>query len=517
MKKYIIPILFTCGLSMGTLTSCEDYLETPLNGGVASENFFQNDDHAEMSVTVAYDMLIWHHNQWGWGSPILSKILPSDEGQCGGGGAGDQPGYQTLDDYAFDASNDKVLATWGVNYFGIYRANLAINNIDPESDFRKRLIAEAKALRAYYYMELVSLWGDVPLVLEELIVSEYNQARTPAAEVYQQIEKDLTEAIADLPLKSEYSSADQFRISKGTAQTLLGKAYLFQEKYSEAASTFASVISSGEYQLEMDYATVFSTEGEFGVESILEGSYSNSQAYNWGNFPWGQRAQSNIHTQLMGPRAGAVVDLDMLDGWGFLLPSPKLYDAYEAEGDVVRRSAVIITAQEFIDSDLQAQRDAGVAEDELVTPDFSEFHDFEGFFRAKFGTYLDETSTNGETALNYGSNWRLLRFSDVLLMAAEAYHKSGNDAQALVELNKVRERVSLTPLMGVTGNDLFEAIVKERFLELAFEGQRYVDLKRWGLAERELGDLGYQAKHALWPIPQSELVAATNLTQNPNW
>lgn len=497
-----ITVLATCMLLI-TATACEDFLDNPLNGGVTSETFYKTDSDATQAVTVIYDILTWHENAWGWASPTFAKTLPSDEGTCGGGGDTDQPGYQQLDDFNYDASSQTLLAAWNVNYFGIYRANLVIDNVDPINDLRKRLVAEAKALRAYYYLELVAMWGDVPLILTELAPSEYNQPRVDKATVYAQIEQDLTDAIIDLPLKSEYASGDRFRVSKGTAQALLGKAHLYQEEYADAATQFSAVINSGEYGLEANFADILKANAEFGTESLLEASYSSTQGYNWGNYPWGGRHEDNVHIQLMGFRDRPAAGLGIRNGWGFNYPSTKLYDAYITEGDEERRLATVITQQEAYDGGMDTSGVSGL-------------WDYDGLFRTKYGTYITETSASGVAELNYGTNWRLLRYADVLLMAAEAYHKNGQDIQAQNELNKVRARVSL-PNVTATGTALFDAIVNERFLELAFEGFRYVDLIRWGLAEQELGSLGYQSKHGLWPIPESELAAASELVQNPGW
>ena len=137
-------------------------------------------------------------------------------------------------------------------------------------------------------------------------------------------------------------------------------------------------------------------------------------------------------------------------------------------------------------------------------------HDYEGFIRRKYGTYTTETGSAGDSPLNMGTNWRLIRYADVLLMAAEAYFRDGNPGLALDYVNEVRRRSNVPDLATLT----FEHIVRERQLELAFEGFRYIDLVRWGLAEQELGSLGYVAgKHDLLPIPIVD-VRSYGLEQN---
>jgi starch-binding outer membrane protein, SusD/RagB family len=497
LKSALIALLFTA-------VGCEDFLEQEVPGQFAEQDFYKTDEDALLATTAIYDILQAHYNA-SWSSMYMVKTMPSDESNAAGGGPGDQEGYQTLDKYTFDADNDKISGTWELTYATIYRANKVINNVLPETPLRQRLIAEAKALRAYSYLDLVSLWGDVPLVTGDIAPSDYNTiSRTPKADVYVQIEKDLQEAIEELPLKSQYGGGDKFRMSKGAAQALLGKAYLYQEKWPLAVTLFEAVISSGQYGLESSVGVAFSEAGEFGKESLFEVNYDKNQSYDWGNFPWDWRPESNIHIQLMGPRADfyAKAPADsLIGGWGFNSPKAKLYNAFVAAGDVKRRAATIM-------SEAELKAIGG----NWTNP---EAYDYEGFFQRKYGTYASQTG--GPVAeLNYGTNWRLLRYADVLLMAAEAHHRAGSGGTGLEYLNQVRRRSDLGAL-SVSGEALFEAIIRERQLELAFEGHRYIDLVRWGRAAQELGPFGFVAgKHELLPIPSIDIRTA-GLTQNPNY
>jgi hypothetical protein len=147
-----------------------------------------------------------------------------------------------------------------------------------------------------------------------------------------------------------------------------------------------------------------------------------------------------------------------------------------------------------------------------------DFFGYEGVIRRKYGPYLTESSlaNGGSISSNYVTNWRFIRYADVLLMAAEAHYRAGDEDQARTELNKVRDRADL-PDITATGNDLFEAIIVERQLELALEGVRYPDLIRWGRAPQELGPLGFvSGKHELLPIPNDD-VRSAGLEQNPNY
>ncbi|RYD93895.1 MAG: RagB/SusD family nutrient uptake outer membrane protein, partial [Sphingobacteriales bacterium] len=454
-------------------------------------------------TTAIYDMMSAHYNS-NWASIYVVKTMLGDESNAGGSNSGDQPGYQSLDDYNFTTSNDKIQDAWRMMYYTIYRANKVINRSDAGTPLRARLIAEAKALRAFNYFELVSLWGDVPLMLGDVPTSNFTGIpRAPKADVYAQIEKDLNEAIAVLPLKNTYSAGDRFRVSKGAAQGMLGKALLYEKKYADAAAQFENVITSGQYSLEPSIGKAFSQAGEFGSESLYEVSYTNARSYDWGNFPWGSAPESNIHIQLMGPRSDyytkAPAD-SLIGGWGFNVPKQKLWDAYIAAGDVNRRKATVMSTQELI-----------AAGGNWTSPNA---WDFEGYFQRKYGTFTSQTgSPVGE--LNYGTNWRWLRYADVLLMAAEANLNANNPGKAVTYVNMVRQRpgTGLAPLATVTMDD----IMRERQLELAFEGFRFQDLVRWGKAAQELGPLGFVAgKHELLPIPDYD-VRSGLLTQNPGY
>ncbi|HYF30201.1 MAG TPA: RagB/SusD family nutrient uptake outer membrane protein [Chitinophagaceae bacterium] len=504
MKKIFFQSTLLCCVIMLLAGGCKKFLNQEVPGAFPEGDFYKTDADAMQAVIGVYDMMQAHYNS-NWASIYMVKTLLSDESNAGGSDAGDQPGYQTLDNYNFDATNDKVRDAWRMCYFTIYRANKVINKVDPGTDLRKRLIAEAKVLRAYNYFELVSLWGDVPLVLDDIPPASYtNTPRAAKANVYAQIEKDLNEAIAVLPLKNSYAGADRFRVSKGTAQALLGKALLYQQKWNEAATQLEAVITSNQYSLASSIGAAFSRNHEFGVESVFEISYTNGRSYDWGNFPWGGAPESNIHVQLMGPRGDFYTKApsdSLIAGWGFNLPKQKMWDAFIAANDVNRRRQCIMSVGELI-----------AAGGNWTNPTA---YDYEGFFQRKYGAFTSQTGTPiGE--LNYGTNWRHIRYADVLLLAAEAFYRAANEGKARQYINLVRERSGLPPT-AASGTALFSAIVTERHLELAFEGYRFVDLVRWGLAVQELGSLGFkQNKHELLPIPDYD-VKTGGLTQNPGY
>ncbi len=503
MKKSFIKTALLLIVATTIMPGCKKFLDNDIPGAFPEDDFYKTDADVTQAVTGVYDMMQAHYNS-SWGSLFMIKSLLTDESNCGGSNAGDQPGYQTLDDYNFDATNDKVRDAWRMCYFTIYRANKVINKSDDATPLKKRLKAEAKLLRAYNYFELVTLWGDVPLVLNDIPPSQFTSTpRASKADVFRQIEKDCTEAAVELPVKSGYTGGNRFRVSKGTAQSLHGKALLYQQKWAEAAAQFDLVINSNEYSVAANVADAFSNAGEFGSESIFEISYSNQRSYDWGNFPWGAAPESNIHIQLMGPRGDfytkAPAD-SLIAGWGFIRPKQKMWDAFIADGSVNRRRQSIMSQAELI-----------AAGGNWTAPND---RDYEGFFQRKYGSFQNQTG--GPTSeLNYGTNWRHIRYSDVLLMAAEANYQT-NETKARGFINQIRQKRGV-PDVTATGAALFTAIVKERQVELAFEGVRFQDLVRWSLAVQELGPLGFvSGKHHVLPIPDYD-IRTGGLSQNSGY
>lgn len=527
MKKKIFYSLIL--MTFFTFGGCKkSFLDTTPEGKIPMNNFYKTDDQAVGAVMAAYDIL-QSLNAQDWSSLYMVKTLLSDEAYTGGGQRGDQPNYEEINEFRFGPSNPVISWDFQFSYQGIYRTNLVIQNVKPDDAVKKRVIAEAKTLRAYYYFDLVTLWGGVPLVtVPAASPADYDQPRASAAKVWAQIEKDLKEAIPDLPLKSQES--DPARVSKGFAQALLGKAYLYEKKYKEAAAEFQKVIDSHQYSLIPNFADRLKIQNEFGKESLFEISYSNSKAYDWGSFQWGWNGrvtESNIHWQLCGPRGGGWFDggsSGLLAGWGFLNPDSSMYKAYIKAGDSVRRKATLMNEQELISY-------GGKIRNASVGNSFP--WSSVGLIRLKYGPYVSETS-GPVYALNYGTNLRVMEYDDVLLMAAEAYNQSGNDIAALKYINQVRERAKL-PDLTVRGKTLFDAIKNERRLELAYEGVRFQDLIRWGDAATVLAnqgkliprgdgtylsvpDAGFKkGRNELLPIPEQEMNVNPKMTQNPGY
>jgi hypothetical protein len=513
MKKTILTAVVV--LFLGIFSCSEDFTENPRLNVEDLETFFLKEENVESAIVGIYDLMQLNYGR-DWHSAFLVKLLPGDDANAAGGNSEDQGQLQNIDDYAnVSSSNVSIASVWDHFYRTISLSNLVIENIkDSNLSNKDKALAEAKFLRAWSYFELTTMFGDIPLRLTvPTSAAEFGITKSSRAAIYTQIELDLTDAIASLPEKGALS--DNFRVSKGSAQALMGKVLVFQEKHTEAIPYFQSVISNTAHDLEANPGDVWSINNEFGVESLFEIGYVSTTARDWGNLAWGGRNESNLHIQLMGPRGDGIFDLTgtgLINGWGFNLPTSKLVTAFETAGDTDRKAATLMTESELIA--------AGGAVDPSAASG-GVIWDYEGAIRIKYATNPDDSSVEGVKELNYSTNFRLFRYAEVLLLAAEAYNKAGGqDNAARTELNKVRVRAGLLPDNTSTGTDLFDVIVNEKFLELAHEGQRFWDLVRWGKASTELAGTGYSSTNDLFPIPITEIDKNSELSiadQNPGY
>ena len=472
-----------------SFVACEDYVDYEASEGytiVAGDYFTKAADY-EAALVGTYDPLQWNIYT------VMVGDMASDNSLCGGESATDVIGLQKVDDMIHNAVNDQLETTWKWMYEGINRANYLVENKDKVDFTRKsELYGEVHFLRAYYYFELVKLFGGVPLFTESRLTAgdSATLSRATAAEVYSQIEADLQAAIAALPAaKSTDGRATSF-----TAHALLGKVYLYQDKFSEAASILEPLV--GLYSLVPDLQNVFLTSGENGPESVFEVQHSkNSNWWDWG-FPQGSEGSFGIIHH--GPRGynGGVYS----SGWSFNVPTQDLYDAY-SDGDSRRDVAIL---------DIVAWAAATGAE-------YSEGYEHTGYFNHKYIPRAGSTASQGE--LNYENNFRAIRYSDVLLMAAEANNRktSADDAKAQSYLNRVRARAfgNASQASTSTGATLTQEIWDERRLEFAMEGHRFFDLVRTGEAAAKISGF-VSGKHEVFPIPQTE-IDISGLTQNPGY
>ena len=460
---------------------------------ITADDYFKTADDYQKMVIGTYSPL-----QWLWANTVIGDVA-TDNSVSGGENATDQIGFQQIDDYQINANNSYLTEAWKSCYEGINRANYLQEN-KAKLDFpgKEALYGEVYFLRAYYYFELVKMFGDVPLFADKrLTVSDSKKyPRSPKADVYKQIEADLTVAIAVLPP----TNIQKGRITKYAAQALLGKALLYQNKFDAAAAMLENVVN-GPFSLVTNFGDIFLQTGENGSESVFEIQYSNSSPfYDWSN---PGRGQGNLSVQVSGIR-NLTGNSPYGQGWSTNLPTANLANAYAA-GDKRKNVTVL---------DIEAYKNANPQFNitYLVAP-----YKNTGLYNQKYLPRKGETS--GQVELNYLNNFRTIRYADVLLMAAEANNRATapNDTKAQLYLNRVRQRAFGDQLHNITatGTALKQAIWDERRLELAMEGDRFFDLVRTGLAATKITGF-VVGKNELFPIPQSE-VDISGLKQNPGY
>jgi hypothetical protein len=490
MKKFTVKYILLFATVFIAFSCSDDFVDVEPEA-VNSENFFNTEEDYQNALIGAYDLL-----QSTYLNVLLGEIA-SDNTLCGGESATDVIGFQEIDDMIHTPVNSNLRDLWGWMFSGINRANYILefqDNIDFQG--KAQVLAQARFLRAYYYFELVKWFGDVPLVVDERIVfgDQFVIDRTPTSEVYAQIEIDLIYAADNLP----YVQSEKGRITKGAAQALLGKAYLYQEKFTEAAAVLEDLIASGPHDLVTDYNTIFEAEGENNIESVFEVQYSELEGAGFGCL---QCSEGNIAVGFSGIRNYEGPDFS--SGFSFNVPTQEAYDAFAI--DDPRRDIAILNI------------DAWAAQTGAT---FGTGFEHTGFFNRKYIPRKRSADAQADLNLTNPNNYRAIRFADVLLMAAEALNRGGiSDARAQQYLNRVRRRGfgDMNHDITSTGAALTNAIYNERRIELVGEGHRFFDLVRTGRAAQEIN--GFMAgKHELFPIPDIEIQLAGNRwDQNPGY
>jgi hypothetical protein len=487
---------------MVSFGSCsEEFVDVTPKGKFLSENYYSNEGQATAALVGVYDPI--RKNSGGFENIIALMNAGSDDFFAGGGGSTDGDGIQNFSTHSLTSTNVPG-SFWNDHYQGIFRANtllVKLPDVDMADNLKSRFTAETKALRGIYYFNLVRLFKNVPLLLNPLMTTNmYDVEQATPAAVYTQIEKDLTEAISDLPT-SVSAATESGRLTKGGVQAMLGKVYLFEGKKTEAAAILAQVNgtpgAANQYgnKLLTKFSDLWVVSNKFNPESLIEVSHTSAGNSDWGF--WGSgKDEGNSLNVMVGPRTysrpAASPAPDLPSGWSFNVITQDLYDAIKLDP---RFGATVL--------DLKAMKAAGEA-------DYIGGYQDTGYFLNKFIPRKSDVRTGGGAAeLNYKQNTYVIRLADSYLMEAEALG-AGARAQAL--LDAVRARVGL-PSIPVTLN----AIKNERRMELAGEGQRFFDLVRWGDAASKLANRGFNAgTDEIFPIPTREL-QGTKLKQNPGY
>lgn len=501
LNQYITVLAVTVAAVL--LQACSDsFLELKPRGTDLEDNYYRNRQEAYNGLVAIYDVVGFQSATYI--TKLLATSAASDDHYAGGGGSSDLPNLQAWSNYTLNPALGPQEDLWRRNFMGINRANILLEKLPdvPMGDSEKlRFAAEAKFLRAYFYFDLIRYFRNIPLILLPLVGDEiYQVVQAPPAEVYAAMEVDLLEAIPDLPIQLNLAD-EAARASQGTALALLGKVYLQQEKFTEAAQQLAEVngqpgeTSQYGYRLLDNYGDLFDVENKFNSESIFEISHTNTSIGDWECI---ECTEGNVLNIMIGPRGyspgtGAP---DYVSGWGFLPLTTDIVDLMEGDPRYVHTVV-----------DMHQLEASGMAS---YTPG----HMDTGYFLEKYaGRESNRWTGAGTYELNFPQNVYDIRLADTYLLEAEALIRSGgNTTRADALLNAVRTRVGLDPVTATLDN-----VKRERRLELAGEGHRWFDLVRWGDAAGALRDRGFTAgRHEVLPIPLLEL-DNTLLEQNSEY
>ncbi len=427
---------------------------------------------------------------------------------------------------------------WQELYKSIARCNNIIINVNeegiPNTETRESLVGQAYFLRAFDYWYLLNLYGNVPLITELPDLDNLLVDQAAPETVWNQIISDLEMAESMLP--ESWTGEDLGRPTSGAATALKGKSYLYMKQYGNAVTALNSLV--GQYSLlpAAQYGDNFSTTNENNSESVFELQFLGQESFVWGTDIPGAGTMGNFHIDYAppakSPDKGHVVN-------------PWLRKLFEDNGDTVRRDETLAYDYpgstgygntdftiDFSTNNSDDENDIMIATDAGVEPIFS---------RKYSGMDIGTRGDVDFLGTNVGNNWRIIRYSDVLLMLAEALNEDNMTPQAIQYVDMVRDRAGLTLIAntnpGISQTDMRQAIIEERAMELAGEGHRFFDLVRWGLADDYMGATSMHVtngsqtyhpksisggvfqsgKHELVWIPNSEIDANPNLQPNPGY
>lgn len=522
MKKYSITLRFLLVFVLANLVivvSCkrdEELLEIDNPNNPTPGTFYQTQEDALLALTSVYGA--WQAIDLAQRFYFFGNDMPSDESI---GTNNLQASLAQMLNYTWDDNNEVITGIWRGYYVGIARANrviLQVPQIEMDETLKNRIVAEARFLRATFYFDLVNKWGGVPLVLDPPEAS-VQQPRASAEEVYAQVIEDLQYAKENLFSKSEYGANDLGRATTGAATGYLGKVYLYREQWAEAEAQFMEIIN-----------------GQHGTYRLVEN-------FRWNGIGEEQVAEAENNAE-------SLFEVQFQDGLGV-----------QWNTDVAGGGEATFRGVEYAFASFNNVRPKQAFADrfELGDPRYEQtFYDdgvewFRGTFtRDQFGGLIawrkyQNYDIRDDGNQSSGINFRLMRYADVLLMAAEAKLNNGKPiSEVLALVNQVRQRaiaqktnptielymprtlnnvLSLYPTAQYpadTQEQVMEIIMHEREVELAGEQHRYNDLRRWGLDDdiARADNKPYADRFTLWPIPLQELETNAEINQadqNPGY
>ena len=510
MKKLIyIIIAAVLFLTMGCNEELID-LENP--NQYTEATYFKTADQCREAVNAAYGGL-YFEGLWVREWYFIFDLLGNEASPA-------SPLQGTLaefNNYQYDGTNNWLNEMWQSLYRIVLRSNIAITKINEADEvedeaLKSRLIAEAKFLRGWAYFQLASLWGDVPLRENYESTKDretHNMARSSRSEVLDFVETSLTEAVSDLP--ASYDEQNVGRVTKGAAQALLGKVYLYREKFDQAITQFENVETSGQYALLDNFTHNFLSEYDNNSETVwevqLEQTGGNPYWMFGGQEGWGSMAS----------HSGRAMEYGWND-WGNVYFSSDAVEAfrYDSAGTATTyidpRAAMTFYGSEEIGDTTYC--------DYCTDGPQSYPFDEQGFRFKKYNRYEYVEKENFPQS---SINGVVIRYADVLLMHAEALIRGGgSETEAIALINQVRDRVGAYPYdLAEEDESALELLIRERRCELAGEQKRFFDLVRWGTLQEtlnaEFGDQRVKSRHSKFPVPSSELDANKAIEVENGW
>ncbi len=492
--KIFLAFIVLSGLF--TNTGCKKFLQKDPQGTMTQENFPVSASDALLATNAVYTTIReWNYHSGGY--PILD--IMSDDARKGSNPSDQLNTVGPYDNFTITTTQDGLDRWWNQLYVGIKRANIVIEKVPliaMDTALVTRYLAQAHFLRGLFYFDMVRAWGGVPLVTTT--TPPLKLGRSSAEETFNQSISDLKYAESHLPLRNEYTNAEMGRATRGAAQAMLARLYLFKKDFPKAEEYSMKVINSNQYALEAIYIDANAVVGNNGLESVFEVGALQFE---------GTEVGGDQYANTQGVRGNPN------RGWGFNRPTIDLMNSFEV-GDP-RFKGTVINLKDTIDG-IVIMGDAS-------TPDVTK--DSTGKI-IEIQTYNRKVWVPGDnTATQWGHHRRLMRYADVLLMAAEALNENNKSSEALIYLNMVRKRARqgnthiLPDITTTNQSELRDLIFNERRHELGMEGWRFWDLVRTGRAAAALGPLGFkQGTNELLPVPQSEIdISQGTLTQNPGY
>lgn len=532
-------LLYSALASMSlSLASCgDDFLSVDPSSSLPIDGYYNTKAHIDEAVTAAYNPMQWYDYFSGWCPLFLVSDVQGDDIYVGGGNTTDQAEIHLASQYK-STSLMNFGGAWTTSYSGINRSNWVIKDAEEASCFsdaeKAAYIAEAKTVRAFYYLQLWKFWGNIPYY-DKNLEYPYIADQLTSTEVYNKVIADLEEVINSNALPMKETNARAGHATQAFAMMLFADYVMYQKdesKYAQAEGYMEQIINSHKYSLMSDYAAIWDYSGEWCDESIYEiNYYSKGSTRDWGsaNNPGGTVVPAMIGVDGLTYKAskehqaeGKAPTTEFNSGWGFCDVSKECYDLYEKND--IRRTGGLLNMEDYAEDYNQRTGD---------TVTYGGRYQNTGIFLKK---YLGRPGGNdGATAasdLGWDNNQRIYRYSETLLNAAELLLRTGGDAtKAQGYFNEVRNRAHASQRTVSLDN-----ILEERRLEFVGEGKRYYDLVRFGKAAEVLNAGGGKVlnkkktaydqvgipERIQWteskkylPIPQNEIEAAKGtLKQN---